>query len=112
MELVRVAVEKPLTLRDIMPGSPLEANPRDLVITAIYDRGTRLDNGWMYRWDGINRRIPEMVERKHKGKRLQRMVVIVDHETRSNIRTIIAYYTQNCTVEYSVEVKEVAYVSQ
>ena len=49
MEAVKVYVEKPMTLEDLIPG---EEEPfTDLIITRIYAGGSRIDGGWQYRWD-------------------------------------------------------------
>ena len=103
MKAVKIFVEKPLTLEDIVPG---EEEPfTKLTITRIYSGGSRLDNGWKYRWDGISRHVPDCISRKHKGKKLQSMDVIVNTKDRLTIETIFGNYT-DCRIEYGIFVKE------
>lgn len=100
---MKVFVEKPLTLEDIVPR---EEEPfTDLIITRIYSGGTRLDDGWKYRWDGISRHVPDCIPQKHKGKKLQAMDIMVNMKDRNTIETIFANYTDN-RIEYGIFVKE------
>ena len=98
---VRVNPEKPLTLAELVPGS-WETPLRDMVITRIYAGGTRLDEGWKHRWDGINRLIPPMIPHKNKGRNLQNMTVMVNPGDRMTVETIFAYYTGGYCVEYGM----------
>lgn len=102
---IRVELERPLTLNDLCPES-WETPLRKMVIARIYAGSTRLDEGWKYRWDGINRLIPPMVPHKNKGRNLQNMTVIVNHDDRMTVETIFAYYTGGYCVEYGIFVKE------
>lgn len=101
--VVRLDIEKPLTLEDFTPRE--EEWITDLVTTRIYAGGSRLDEGWRYRWDGIARHVPDIIPRKYKGKKLQAMDVIVNMQDRNTIETIFAVYT-GYRVEYGIFVKE------
>ena len=102
-EAVRVYVEKPMTLEDLIPG---EEEPfTDLIITRIYAGGSRIDGGWQYRWDGIGRHVPDCIPRKHKGKKLQAMDVIVSVKDGMTVETIFGVYT-GYRIEYGIFVKE------
>lgn len=101
--VIRLDVEKPLTLEDIVPRE--EEWIPDLIKTRIYAGGSRLDEGWRYRWDGIARHVPNIIPRKYKGKKLQEMDVIVNMQDRNTIETIFAVYT-GYRVEYGIFVKE------
>ena len=100
---IRVEVEKPLTLEDLIPRE--EECFADLITTRIYAGGSRLDEGWRWRWDGIARHVPDIIPRKYKGKKLQAMDVIVNMQDRNTIETIFAVYT-GYRVEYGIFVKE------
>lgn len=100
---IRVEVEKPLTLEDIVPRE--EEWITDLINTRIYAGGSRLDNGWRWRWDGISRHVPDIIPKKYKGKKLQAMDVCVNMQDRNTIETIFAVYT-GYRVEYGIFVKE------
>jgi len=101
--VVRLDVEKPLTLEDLTPRE--EECFADLINTWIYAGGSRLDDGWRWRWNGIARHVPEIIPRKYKGKRLQAMEVLVNMQDRNTIETIFAVYTVY-RVEYGIFVKE------
>lgn len=103
MEPVKILVDAQMTLEDI---APREEEPfTKLINTRIYAGGSRLDNGWKYRWDGISRHVPDCIPRKHNGKKLQNMDVIVNMKNRNTIETIFGNYT-DCRIEYGIFVKE------
>ena len=99
VEKVRLPV--PLTLEDLVPdwNEPLQHT----ILAKLYAGGTRLDNGWQFRWDGITRRVPSAIPMKHRGRKLQSMTVLCDTHDRKTIQTILAYYTWNECIEYSFE---------
>lgn len=101
--VVRLDVEKPLTLEDLTPRE--EEWITDLINTRIYAGGSRLDDGWRWRWDGIACHLPEIIPRKYKGKKLQAMDVLVNMQDRNTIETIFGVYT-GYRVEYGIFVKE------
>ena len=101
---VRVELENPLMLDDLVPEDRLSLY--GTVNTRIYADGTRLDEGWRYRWDGITRKIPPCVPWKNKGRKLQNMTVIVNPQDRRTVETIFAYYTGCDVIEYGLFTKE------
>ena len=100
---IRVDLDKPLTLEDLMPDDRMSLY--GTINTRIYAGGSRLDEGWRYRWDGITRKIPPCVPHKNKGRNLQTVTVIVNPQDRRTVETIFAYYTGHM-VEYGIYVEE------
>ena len=97
----RVRLSAPLTLEDLIPD--WDEPFKNTIIAKLYAGGTRLDDGWKYRWDGITRRIPPMIPAKHKGRKLQSMTILCDPKDRKTIQAILTYYTWNECVEYVLE---------
>lgn len=91
----------PLTLADIRPD--WETPMSDMTVTKIYQGGSRIDNGWCYSYDGILRVVPPCIPRKHKGKKLRGMTVMVRGDGQT-VAEIFAHYTGH-TVEYGLEVE-------
>lgn len=95
-----VSLPAPLTLADIKPDGWWPSG--SIITTRIYQNGTRLDNGWMFRWDGISRKVPDFIPMTKDGELLVSMDVLCK-EDRNTIASIIARYPYGEAVEYVLE---------